>query len=171
MCSKSRIAFSISYEMPPKILIFLHKKPLKNRAFWRKKPLVLPAGTSVWPAGTKVWPAKQGIWRAKPFIPPAKQGIWRAKPFIPLARKAVGRARSRVRPAKQPICRANHSFVGAEDVGLNRMLSTFPESFTGSGGVAVHLSSAPNKYLKKNWRSGGALVGLTDGRVRPTEGA
>jgi hypothetical protein len=71
-----------------------HKKPLKNRAFWRKKPLVLPAGTSVWPAGTKVWPAKQGIWRAKPFIPPAKQGIWRAKPFIPLARKAVGRAES-----------------------------------------------------------------------------
>ncbi|MCH2379438.1 MAG: hypothetical protein MK236_08460, partial [Pedosphaera sp.] len=61
-------------------------------------------------------------------------GIWRAKPFIPLARKAVGRARSRVRPAKQPICRANHSFVGVEDVGLNRMLSTFPESFTGSGG-------------------------------------
>ena len=26
MCSKSRIAFSISYEMPPKILIFLQKK-------------------------------------------------------------------------------------------------------------------------------------------------
>jgi hypothetical protein len=93
--------------------------------------LFLVAGTSVLTAGTKVWPAKQGIWSAKIFIPPAKQAIGRAKPFIPLARKAVGRARSRVRPAKQPICRANHSFVGAEDVGLNRMLSTFPESFTG----------------------------------------
>jgi len=125
-----------------------HKKPLKNRVFWRKKPLVLNAGTSVWTAGTRVWPAKQGIWSAKPFIPPAKQ--------------AIACARSRVRPAKQPVDRANHSFSasssllcrslipaatvleggsglccnfwGVEDVGLNRILSAFPESFTGSGG-------------------------------------
>gem|GEM_PF-4253423 len=143
----------ISYEMPPKILNFLQKnqesrKTPKKQGFLEEKPLVLNAGTSVWPVGTKVWPAKQGIWRAKPFIPPAKQ--------------AIARARSRVRPAKQPVCRANHSFsasssllcrslipaatvleggsdfccsfVGVVDVGLNRILSAFPESFTGSMG-------------------------------------
>ncbi|MCH2386521.1 MAG: hypothetical protein MK293_14825, partial [Pedosphaera sp.] len=128
--------------------IMNHKKPLKNRVFWRKKPLVLNAGTSVLPPGTKVWPAKQGIWSAKPFIPPAKQ--------------AIARARSRVRPAKQPVDRANHSFsasssllcrslipaatvleggsgfccsfAGVVGVGLNRILSAIPESFTGPVG-------------------------------------
>ena len=54
-------------------------KSLKNRVFWRKKPLVLTAGTSVWPAGTKVWPARTKVW-------PPKQGIWNAKPFIPPAK-------------------------------------------------------------------------------------